>query len=520
MDPSPSSSPIPTPTLPTAPPAGQLGSLSKMQQEPPSVEGLPIEAASNKPSSSRTGSRAIAIPQSRDSIYQRGEKDTVPLMPFPRTDSVDSYATSFRQSRTDTTWSAFTTASSNTEYTEPPSPDAEHASFDEPMIFEEGYASHPRPFGHHSRTVTFQSSGLSRASSFADPDNCRPPHYSSSPDNHNNNTPLPRQLQRLQERASSPRRGILRSATGINPTVNRPTRRESNQWQLPYRPRPRRTIDSVDRPAAAHDSPELPTPTEPNTKTEDETSEVNMLPKIEPVAEDVELSSLRIEDTRDEHDARDEVHMSDSSDSAGDIDTPSSTGSSSKPDDQLVQDACDHLLKNVFGVDLQELGVTGAASAAYDSVNYCLDELSHIVPAANSMDQVQAQSSPPLREVPNHGNTRAGNNTPILPGNGGEYNGYQGGGNGNGNGNGNGGNKRRSDDAGNHEGPNGSGGGGNSPGDRENGGGGKRPKVAPEQPVEDQKLSCPFRKRNPVKFNVRDHQSCAVQSFPDISQLK
>ena len=37
---------------------------------------------------------------------------------------------------------------------------------------------------------------------------------------------------------------------------------------------------------------------------------------------------------------------------------------------------------------------------------------------------------------------------------------------------------------------------------------------------EDIHLSCPFRKRNQVRFNVRDYQSCAVQSFPDISQLK
>jgi len=37
---------------------------------------------------------------------------------------------------------------------------------------------------------------------------------------------------------------------------------------------------------------------------------------------------------------------------------------------------------------------------------------------------------------------------------------------------------------------------------------------------EDQYLSCPFRKRNPVKFNVRDCQPCAVQSFPDFSQLR
>jgi len=46
--------------------------------------------------------------------------------------------------------------------------------------------------------------------------------------------------------------------------------------------------------------------------------------------------------------------------------------------------------------------------------------------------------------------------------------------------------------------------------------GGKRLRTGDD----DQRLSCPFRKRNPVKFNVRDHQNCAVQSFPDLSQLK
>jgi len=37
---------------------------------------------------------------------------------------------------------------------------------------------------------------------------------------------------------------------------------------------------------------------------------------------------------------------------------------------------------------------------------------------------------------------------------------------------------------------------------------------------DDEKLSCPYRKRNPIRFNVRDYQSCATQSYPDISQLK
>jgi hypothetical protein len=33
-------------------------------------------------------------------------------------------------------------------------------------------------------------------------------------------------------------------------------------------------------------------------------------------------------------------------------------------------------------------------------------------------------------------------------------------------------------------------------------------------------LSCPYRKRNPRRFNVRDHEECANRSYKDISMLK
>ncbi|KAI1137626.1 hypothetical protein F5Y05DRAFT_414181 [Hypoxylon sp. FL0543] len=33
-------------------------------------------------------------------------------------------------------------------------------------------------------------------------------------------------------------------------------------------------------------------------------------------------------------------------------------------------------------------------------------------------------------------------------------------------------------------------------------------------------LSCPYRKRNPIRFNVRDHEKCANTSYPTMSQLK
>ena len=53
---------------------------------------------------------------------------------------------------------------------------------------------------------------------------------------------------------------------------------------------------------------------------------------------------------------------------------------------------------------------------------------------------------------------------------------------------------------------------------------GKRPRDEPEEAdselVTIANFSCPFRKRNPVRFNVYNNQSCAIQGYPDISQLK
>ncbi|KAK5651972.1 hypothetical protein OQA88_11515 [Cercophora sp. LCS_1] len=192
--------------------------------------------------------------------------------------------------------------------------------------------------------------------------------------------------------------------------------------------------------------------------------------------------------------------MSDvASDDLGDSDI-----SSNKLDDKVVQDACEKLLKHVFGVELHDLAGTDAGSEAYSSVKYCLEELSRILPSGSTsfapeMLQVMARDG-----ASGHGAyPSAGNRQP------------QGGRNaGNGNGGG-GGQKRRQegDDSPGREGyDDGSLGGG--------GGGGKKQKTTDPGRSGDLNLSCPFRKRNPAKFNVRDYQSCAVQSFPDISQLK
>ena len=47
----------------------------------------------------------------------------------------------------------------------------------------------------------------------------------------------------------------------------------------------------------------------------------------------------------------------------------------------------------------------------------------------------------------------------------------------------------------------------------------KRPRPSPNQ-EENLRLSCPFRKRNAQRFNVRDHHSCAMTYFPKFAELR
>lgn len=47
----------------------------------------------------------------------------------------------------------------------------------------------------------------------------------------------------------------------------------------------------------------------------------------------------------------------------------------------------------------------------------------------------------------------------------------------------------------------------------------KRAKPSPRE-EETLRLSCPFRKRNPHRFNVRDHHSCAMTYFPKFAELR
>ena len=71
------------------------------------------------------------------------------------------------------------------------------------------------------------------------------------------------------------------------------------------------------------------------------------------------------------------------------------------------------------------------------------------------------------------------------------------------------------------DGPGGPGGGDDHPGDEGRGGtrGPKKARMAKgDGPAT--KFSCPFRKRNPLRFNIREQPACATQFFADMYSLK
>jgi hypothetical protein len=172
------------------------------------------------------------------------------------------------------------------------------------------------------------------------------------------------------------------------------------------------------------------------------------------------------------------------------------------PDDSIIYDVCEQVLQQAFGVQLHEVALAGAMPAAYESVSYFLDELSHII-----LNSGLSHSGIVINE-----SARAGpgsNNVPIWAAAGNAAGGV-GGGSGRGGGHG-----RKRSNGGQDGADSGDGAGGGKPG------GGKRQKVSPTEYLStDMHFACPFRKRNPLRFNVRDSKGCATQSFPDISLVK
>ena len=394
------------------------------------------------------------------------DMEPVPTQHVERTDTLESLQSNFQSRRTNTIWSMVSTTTDYTEVTEP-----DHATVHDEGG-EEHYASPSRSFTTPCRSDSFQSPPPSRTTSFniVDDEAMGPTRSTAHPDIRPLTHP---DLLRLREMSSPPRNSHPGRHGRSHPhSVPMPIRQKGPEGPSPTPPRS--ALAREDDGAAA--GPSNPAPGHEASATAEGDRAQSMATSSEPRSE----AEWTHEDPEDWAVA----------------------DASQRLDENLIQDVCDRMLKHVFGVELQDLVDTDAAPEAYRSVNYCLDELSRIISASNA-----ASFSPPMNEMPRGGGEQS--HTPIQPaGSGSDPNGQGG--------NGSGSsrrptNKRGPSDAGDSQD------GDDNDGMGGNGGGNKKPKT---ENSDDQRLSCPFRKRNPVKFNVRDHQNCAVQSFPDVSQLK
>ncbi|KAK4198655.1 hypothetical protein QBC40DRAFT_90097 [Triangularia verruculosa] len=388
-------------------------------------------------------------------------KDTIAERRRPeRQDSCERFQLTFQQRRSNTGWSVasgLTAASAATDITEPESPDpTDEGTFDvEPVLA----SSSPHHHISLSRSVLYHSWPTK-------------PLISIEPDR-----PSSRQRQLNKDVMSSPQRNHS----------DKLARRGSAHTPHPL-------------PIAEHGGSSRGRPGTP----ESDSCENAHAADVVPIQEEDELASR----------GDDGLPLTpDGFHSSTDENTPDSLseiehGSAHEVDDSSVQDFLDRALKHVFGVEICELS-QGTAAAAYQSVSYCLDELSYIV---RSGSQRSRASATPSVNAATRGHAGS-NNLHIQAaadarGHGGASGGQSGRKN-------HSGTKKRLSEGleGGEEEEEGDGDDGD-----ERQGGNKRQKVVDHS--HGQNYSCPFRKRNPIRFNVRDFQSCAVQSFPDIPQLK
>lgn len=201
-------------------------------------------------------------------------------------------------------------------------------------------------------------------------------------------------------------------------------------------------------------------------------------------------------------------HVSSDSTGMSDLDDDIFWQLASGPDDSTTFQVCDLVLQETFGITLREMVREGLAPMVYQSVGQCLDEISRII-LHNGFGNISRGAS----ELP-VGTTGHGGG-PVRLRRGGFDDSNTSHGSGGHNGGGDNGRKRP-----NGHGEDGYGPGGGS-GDGGADGGGKRQKVSSTHQRRTNNLfSCPFRKRNPVRFNIRNSQRCAFLAFPDISQVK
>jgi len=174
-----------------------------------------------------------------------------------------------------------------------------------------------------------------------------------------------------------------------------------------------------------------------------------------------------------------------------------------RPNEGLIEDLCNYVLQRAFNTELSEIH---GRSDAWEVVARCWHELSRIIEAEENHNASACDGS----EAPSCGASSAS----------GSGSGSGGGHSGNGNG---GGRKRanqytRDNDGSSGDGFNADGSGGDDDGRSGDGAGMSSKKLKVVEA--DQKFSCPYRKRNPLRFNVRDHQTCANQPYTSMANLK
>jgi hypothetical protein len=167
-----------------------------------------------------------------------------------------------------------------------------------------------------------------------------------------------------------------------------------------------------------------------------------------------------------------------------------------RPGQNQTEDICDLVLNQVFRVDLQDLSY---ATDALESVGRCLEELSHLVHSGRPVRSTLPLCEPSDQEANTQSQVRnvAGGNNEGRPGRSRKRTSSRD-------------NSRERDDE-------------DYDGRRDDSGSkdgstliAKRIRVEPP----DNRHPCPYRKRNPLKFNVRDYNTCATSSFSDLPNLK
>lgn len=150
-----------------------------------------------------------------------------------------------------------------------------------------------------------------------------------------------------------------------------------------------------------------------------------------------------------------------------------------------TDDICNIVLNAAFSTNLDELE---APTEAWQSVYWCVAELSHIVGHRNHHAAHTAAPSGP-----------SGSSSSNMGGSSGQPPAKR---------------KRRTVAAPRK-------GGSDNEDDMEDGqNAGPSRRSQGKKSQSDSVFTCPFRKRNPLRFNVRSHLNCATQTFPDISLLK